>query len=267
MNEIAAPATLREVLRPRHTFNDIPDRVERFAAMQQAIDARMSRLSDPLVWGEFIQTWARFPHLSPENICLILDQQPHATWLNTHRSWGARERTPIQRGIAVIFASVRQLPQGVIPRWDGGRPITSEVRHRPGTLFDYTATAGAPLEPVWTEAQNEPREGFLDDLRAAAATIGYAVEARRDEAPEWRRVFALIHGQTERQKTVRLAHQLGAAAGGEAGAELFAYTLMTVNGMTVTAPQVPADPHAAVASARAGLRRILQRTTFRNYRG
>lgn len=264
---IDAPATLRDAYlatRPTHTFNDILDRRDRLAAMQQCVDDAFASVGTPKGWSAFAEGLARFPHLSPANILLVLAQHPSATRLHTHRGWQALERTPLERGIAVLIPTVRhKRVNGRVVR-DGGRPVMEEVRQRPATVFDYTSTAGVHLPLPWEERQAEPRDGFLDDLRAAAAAIGYAVENRRDHAPVGRRVFALIHGQTDQQKATGLARDLGVAASGEDGADLFAYALCMSNGMQVPMPEVPADPQRAIDSARAGLRRVLQRATFRN---
>ena len=269
VTEITAPATLRGAYlasRPTHSFNDIPDRRERLDAMQQLVDSKFSQLADPHSWALFADGLSRFPHLSPANVLLVLDQHPTATRLDTHRGWLAHERVPIERGIAVLIPSVRYKRVDGKTVWDGGRPVMEEVRQRPATLFDYTSTAGAVTPAPWEERQDMPREGFLDDLRAAAAAIGYSVENRRDAAPRERRVFALIHGHDDRTKVLSLAHDLGTAASGIEGADLFAYALCMSNGMSVPALPVPADPQRTVTSARTGLRRVLQRTRFRNQR-
>lgn len=265
----ATSATLRDAFlasRPTHSFNDIPERPTRLTAMQELVESRFTELDTQAGWEAYLDGLARFPHLSPANILLVLAQHPGATRLNTHRGWLALERTPIERGIAVLIPTLRhKRVDGRVLR-DGGRPVMEEVRQRPATVFDYTSTAGTYLPVAWEERQDAPRDGFLDDLRAAAAAIGYSVESRRDNAPLERRVFALIHGQSDRQKTMTLARALGAAAGGNAGADLFAYAMCMSNGMSVPAPARPDDPHLAVTSARAGLRRVLQRITFRNQR-
>lgn len=264
---IDAPATPRDAYlatRPTHSFNDIPDRAERLNAMQQLVDERFSALAGAEQWVSFCAGLARFPHMSPANVLLIQDQHPAATRLNTHRGWEMLERAPVERGIAVLVPTVRYKRVNGKTVWDGGLPVMEEIRQRPSTVFDYASTAGTFLPRPWEEAQHDPRDGFMDDLRAAAAAIGYAVEARREGAPRERRVFALIHGQDERTKALSLAHNLGAAAGGVVGAGLFAYALCMSNGMKVEEPVVPEDPQGAVLAARTGLRRVLQRTRFRN---
>lgn len=264
---MTTPVTLRATFlagRAAHSFNDIPDRSDRLRAMTALVEDRFARLDDPAQWAGYADGLARFPQLSPANILLVLDQHPSATRLLTHRGWLALERTPIERGIAVLIPSVRYKRVNGRTVWDGGRPVIEETRQRPATLFDYSSTAGAHVPTPWTEREVEPRAGFLDDLRAAAAAIGYSVEARRDAAPGERRVFSLIHGQDTRTKALGLARDLGSAAGGAAGADLFAYALCMANGMEVPAPAVPANPQQAVSSARSGLRRVLQRTEFRN---
>lgn len=261
------PAELRERFintRHRHTFNDIPDRRARLAQMQDVVADGLSRLDDPTSWDAYLSVLARFPRMSPANLLLILDQHPHATWLSTHRGWQAQQRRTIDRGIAVLAPSMRVKRENGHPVWDGGRIVVEEAWHRPATLFDYTATSGAHLERPWTVRSTAVPDGFVDDLRAAAASIGYAVENRRDAAPVGRRVLALIHGMSEADKARALARDLGAVAGGGAGAELFAYALCMGSGFDVPAPHLPADPVAAVMSARAGLQRILVRTTFRS---
>lgn len=262
-----APASLREsyfATRPTRTFNDISDRSERLAAMQHLVDEQFAALAEPAHWAAFCEGLARFPHLSPANVLLVMAQHPSATRLNSHRGWEMRQRAPIERGIAVLVPTIRHRRVGGVTTWDGGRPVMEEVRQRPATVFDYTSTAGAHLPRPWDERQDDPRDGFMDDLRAAAAAIGYSVEGRRDEAPGDRRVFAVIHGTDERTKALTLARDLGAAAGGAAGAELFAHALCMSNGMEVPAPEVPVDPLPVVTAARTGLLRVLQRTRFRN---
>lgn len=263
----AVPATPRETyraVRPVCSFNDIPDRTDRLAAMRQFVDDSYARVTTGPAWEQFAEGLARFPQMSPANVLLVLGQHPSATRLNTHHGWQLLERTPLERGISVFIPTIRHKRVNGRTVWDGGRPVMEEVRHRPATVFDYTSTAGAHVPAPWEVRQDQPLDGFLDDLRAAAAAIGYSVESRRDAAPGYRRVFALIHGQDEREKVVGLAGQLGAAAGGSAGAELFAYALCASNGMQVPVPALPAAPHEAIASAHAGLRRVLQRTSFRN---
>jgi len=258
--------TLREehlATRPRHSFNDIPDRHARLAQMLDVVDARLSALGHTDRWAEFAAGLARFPHLSPANVTLIQDQQPDATWVATHHGWGTRERVPVERGIAVLIPTIRYRRVDGRTVWDGGRPVVDEVRHRPATVWDYTSTAGSHIPPLWEQPSLDPLDGFIDDLRAAAAAVGYAVEARRDEAPAHRRVLALIHGQTDRDKALKLARDLGRAAGAGDGTDLFAYALCAANGMDAPAPTVPADPQATTAAASIALRRILRRTTFR----
>ena len=269
VTEMATPAAVRAhalATRPRHSFNDIPERRDRLDTMLRLVHARLAELGSADAWGQYVSGLARFPQLSPANVLLVLEQHPDATWLSTHRGWGSLERTPIERGIAVLIPTIRHRRVDGRTVWDGGRPVVDEVRHRPATVFDYSSTAGAHIPPLWDEPTRDPQDGFVDDLRAAAAAVGYAVEARRDEAPAGRRVIALIHGHSERQRALKLAHELGEAAGARDGAALFAYALCTANGMDVTAPAQPADPVPIVTAASSALRRILQRTGFRNMR-
>lgn len=232
--------------------------------MLAAAEAGLDRLGDGEYWSRFVSAFGRFPQMSPANIALILDQQPAATRLRTHRGWLAVERTPIERGIAVLTASMRYKRVAGRTVWDGGRPVLEEVRHRPSTVFDYSSTAGTHLPERWSELTEDPPEGFIDDLRAAAAALGYSVESRRDAAAPSRRVFALIHGHSDREKALSLALQVGVAAGGPAGAELFSYVLCSANGLSVEQPVVSVARREAVHSARSGLRRVMQRTGFRN---
>ncbi|SDH33472.1 hypothetical protein [Microbacterium sp. 77mftsu3.1] len=267
MTATISPSPLRaEYLstRPRHSFNDVADRYERLAAMTALVASETARLAEPAAWAAFAAGLAKFPTLSPANVLLVLDQHPLARRIDSHFGWGCLQRTPVERGIAILRPSVLYKRVNGLTVWDGGRPVVEEVRHRPATVFDYSQTAGAVMETPWTIAQIEPRDGFIDDMRAAAAAIGYAVESRRDEAPAQRRVFALIHGQDDRTKAMRLARDLGRAAGGEAGADLFAYALCTANGMDVPVPPLPVDPEVAAAAASSGLRRVLRRVEFRN---
>lgn len=259
-------ATLRDdflATRPRLSFNDIPDRSARLERMLSVVHTGLDGLRLPEEWTRFARGLALFPHLSPANVLLILHQHPDATWVATHHGWGALERVPVERGIAVLIPAVRYRRIHGRTVWDGGRPVVDEVRHRPATVWDYTSTAGQHIPPLWEEPSDDPLDGFIDDLRAAAAAVGYAVEARRDEAPASRRVLALIHGQSDRDKATKLARDLGRAAGAREGADLFAYALCAANGMLVPRPQVPEDPQAVAVAASSALRRILRRTTFR----
>lgn len=264
VNEMTVPALRARVqaARPRHSFNDIPDRTVRLERMLDCAHTRLASLDDPGSWAELASGFARFPRMSPGNIALILDQHPAATWVASHHVWGSHQRVPVERGIAVLIPTIRYRRLNGKTVWDGGKPVVDEIRHRPATVWDYTSTAGARVPPLWEEPGG-PREGFLDDLRAAAAAVGFAVEHRRDEAPAGRRVLAIIHGQDDRQRAVKLATDLGAAAGARTGAELFAYALCAANGMAMTVPGAPGDPQTAVTDASVALRRILQRTTFR----
>jgi hypothetical protein len=261
------PTDLRERAqraRPLHSFNDIPDRKARLAEMLGVVARGMSSWHEPDAWTRYLDGLARFPRLSPANILLVLDQQPHATWLSTHRGWQAQQRRTIERGIAVLTPSMRVKRENGRPVWDGGRLVVEEAWHRPATMFDYTATSGAQLERPWSKLSEGAPVGFVDDLRAAAAALGYAVESRRDAAPTSRRVLTLIHGQSEEQKAWGLARALGAVASGSVGADVFAYALCHGSGFATPAPAVPQDPAAAVSAARAGLQRVLLRTSFRS---
>lgn len=234
--------------------------------MRHLVDERFAALTSWPSWESFAEGLARFPSLSPANVLLVQAQHPTATWLNSHRGWQVLERQPVARGIALLIPSIRHKRENGQTMWDGGRPIVESIRQRPTTVFDYSSTAGAHIPEPWDAPQHLPREGFMDDLRAAAAAVGYSVESRRDLAAAHRRVFTLIHGQDDRQKALHLAQQLGEVTCGEEGADLFAYALCMSNGMHVRVPDLPDDPQRAVVAARRGLHRVLQRTRFRHQR-
>lgn len=250
---------------PAFSFNDVTDRRERLILMQQAVNDGASAIAQN--WTSFSRTLARFPWLSPANILLVMAQHPEARLLASRRRWMSAERVALQRGIAVLAPVLRHSsnPDGS-KLWRNGRPVVEATRHRPASVFEYAATAGAPVVLPWERLSGAPRPGFVNDLVAAAGALGFAVEVRAG-ASDKRRVLSLGEEPTDAGSVRALARAVGVAAGAGEGADLFAFALCQANGLVAPMPALPEAPWPAVVACRRALREVLGSTRFVNLLG
>ena len=113
-------------------------------------------LEDPEQWRTWAQTMSRFPHYSPGNVLLILQQRPEATHVAGYHAWRdlGRQVQQGEQGITILAPIVRRMPveleQPSAPKVEATSaaplPQQAVVGFKTATVFDISQTQGRALQ-------------------------------------------------------------------------------------------------------------------------
>jgi len=166
-------------------------------------------------WTQYLEVQSRFHTYSPNNVMLIMLQNPHATRVAGYKKWQELGRQVMATEQALrIFAPMRYKKDDVL---DAER--ASEVRgFKLVPVFDISQTEGPELPDVVNKLTGLAPEGVFATLSAFASTIGFRVElpealesgVNGDTTHSLGRIRVLA-SNSGAQQVKTLAHEIGHA--------------------------------------------------------
>jgi hypothetical protein len=179
------------------------------------LSAGIAELTTSEKWTKYLNVQSKFYRYSPNNVLLILAQNPDATRVAGYRAWQALDHQVRAKESALrIFAPMKyQKDDGP----EGEK--TSEIRgFKLVPVFDVSQTEGPDLPDVVSKLSGVAPEGVFATLTEFAESIGFRVE--RPESLESGANGETIHaqgrirvasGNSEAQQAKTLAHEIGHA--------------------------------------------------------
>ena len=185
-------------------------------------DDLLQSLSDGIVglvtsekWAQYLQVQSRFHTYSPNNVMLIMLQNPYATRVAGYRAWQALDHQVMAKESALrIFAPMKYKRDDAL---EG--ECASEVRgFKLVPVFDISQTDGPELAQALSKLRGLAPEGVFATLTEFASSIGFRVElpetlesgANGDTTHSLGRI-RVVASNSEAQQVKTLAHEIGAA--------------------------------------------------------
>lgn len=260
-------------------FESLDDRI---AAFNLELDRAVADLASDDNWRAWLDMQSQFHRYSFANTMLIhLQTGGRATRVAGFRAWQEKFNRTVNKGekaIAIrapktVWVTKKDTNDNVVKGKDG-KPVKEKriVGFTLTSVFDVSQTSGDPLPEIERELSEDPPEGFVDDMVAAAEALGYTVEFREmnshanGTAQGWTsprdKQIVVDASQTPGSQAATLAHELGHVAAGhcdpendgkyhvgeggcrgrfEIEAESIAYAITRANGMSMDGSKLSAQ--------------------------
>ena len=114
---------------------------------QKLVEQGMQRLmADPQEWHRWAQTLSRFTKYSPDNVLLIMVQNPDATYVAGYRTWQSlgRQVERGQKALTILAPVTKKVERAETT--DSEKPDRKLVGFRTASVFDVSQTTGQPLQ-------------------------------------------------------------------------------------------------------------------------
>jgi hypothetical protein len=191
------------------------DRVRNYDALLESLSDGVAELVTSEKWTQYLQVQSRFHTYSPNNVMLIMLQNPYATRVAGYRAWQALDHQVMAKESALrIFAPMKYKRDDAI---EG--ELASEVRgFKLVPVFDISQTEGPELAEALSKLSGLAPEGVFATLTGFASTIGFRVElpetlesgANGDTTHSLGRI-RVVASNSEAQQVKTLAHEIGHA--------------------------------------------------------
>ena len=191
------------------------DRVRDYDGLLESLSDGIAQLATSEKWTQYLQVQSRFHAYSPNNVMLIMLQNPYATRVAGYRAWQALDHQVRAKESALrIFAPMKYKRDDAL---EGER--ASEVRgFKLVPVFDISQTEGPELAEALSKLSGLAPEGVFATLTEFAGTIGFRVElpetlesgANGDTTHSLGRI-RVVASNSEAQQVKTLAHEIGHA--------------------------------------------------------
>lgn len=158
-------------------------------AFKGELDSAVEALGTDENWLAYCDMASKFHRYSFSNQMLIhLQTGGRATRVAGFRSWRdnfGRTVNTGEKAIGILAPKIVNVTEkdasGNPKKGPDGKPIKTRrlVGFTTAAVFDVAQTSGDPLPEIEQELSEEPPEGFVEDMTAAAEAAGYSVEFRK----------------------------------------------------------------------------------------
>jgi len=186
-----------------------------YSGLLEELSAGIAELTTSEKWTRYLDVQSRFYRYSPNNVMLILLQNPYATRVAGYRAW-----QELGRQVVAKESALRILAPMTYKKNDG--PESDNVREIRGfklvPVFDISQTEGPDLPDIVSKLGGRAPEGVFVKLTEFAQGIGFRVEqpqslesgANGDTSHTEGRI-RVASGNSGAQQTKTLAHEIGHA--------------------------------------------------------
>jgi hypothetical protein len=191
------------------------DRVRNYDDLLASLSDGVAELATSEKWTQYLDIQSRFHTYSPNNVMLIMLQNPYATRVAGYRAWQALDHQVMAKEQALrIFAPMKYKRDDAL---EGER--ASEIRgFKLVPVFDISQTEGPELADVVNKLSGLAPEGVFATLTEFARNIGFRVElpetlesgANGDTTHSLGRI-RVVASNSEAQQVKTLAHEIGHA--------------------------------------------------------
>jgi hypothetical protein len=210
LRDDTAPATV-----VASTTSERGDRVRNYDDLLEGLTDGVAELATSEKWTQYLEVQSKFYRYSPNNVMLIMLQNPYATRVAGYRAWRALDHQVLAKETSIrILAPIRYTrdngPDG---------ETTSELRgFKLVSVFDISQTEGPELPEGLSKLSGLAPKGVFATLTEFANTIGFCVElpetlesgANGDTTHSLGRI-RVVASNSEVQQVKTLAHEIGHA--------------------------------------------------------
>jgi hypothetical protein len=189
--------------------------VRNYDDLLESLSDGISELVTSEKWAQYLEVQSRFHSYSPNNVMLIMLQNPYATRVAGYRAWQTLDHQVMAKELALrIFAPMKYKREDLL---EGER--ASEVRgFKLVPVFDISQTEGPELPEGLSKLNGLAPEGVFAMLTEFANSLGFRVElpetlesgANGDTTHSLGRI-RVVASNSEAQQVKTLAHEIGHA--------------------------------------------------------
>ena len=185
------------------------------SGLLEELSAGITELTTSEKWSQYLDVQSKFYAYSPNNVMLIMLQNPYATRVAGYHAWQELGRQVVAKESALRILAPLKYKKEDAPEGEK----TSEIRgFKLVPVFDISQTEGRELPDVVSKLEGLAPEGVFATLTEFAGTIGFRVErpqslesgANGDTTHALGRIRVLA-GNSEAQQVKTLAHEIGHA--------------------------------------------------------
>jgi hypothetical protein len=198
-------------------------RVRDYSGLLEGLSAGIADLTTSEKWTQYLDVQSKFYRYSPNNVMLILLQNPYATRVAGYNAWKALDRQVMAKESALRILAPMTYKRDDAPEGENAREIRG---FKLVPVFDISQTEGPDLADVVSKLEGLAPEGVFVKLTAFAEGIGFRVErpeslesgANGDTSHSEGRI-RVVSSNSEAQQAKTLAHEIGHALLHDPGVE------------------------------------------------
>ena len=190
-------------------------RVREHSGLLEDLSVGIAELSNSEKWRQYLDVQCRFHRYSPNNVMLILLQNPYATRVAGYRAWQALDHQVMAKESALRILAPMTYKRDDAPEGENAREIRG---FKMVPVFDISQTEGPDLPDVVSKLEGIAPEGVFVKLTEFAQGLGFRVErpeslesgANGDTSHLEGRI-RVVSRNSEAQQAKTLAHEIGHA--------------------------------------------------------
>jgi hypothetical protein len=198
-------------------------RMRDYSGLLEGLSAGIAELTTSEKWTQYLDVQSKFHRYSPNNVMLILMQNPYATRVAGYNAWKALDRQVLAKESALRILAPMKYKKDDAPEGEEAREIRG---FKLVPVFDISQTEGPDLPDIVSKLEGLAPEGVFVKLTEFAQGIGFRVErpesldsgANGDTTHSEGRI-RVVSTNSEAQQAKTLAHEIGHALLHDPGVE------------------------------------------------
>jgi uncharacterized protein YjbI with pentapeptide repeats len=198
-------------------------RMRDYSGLLEGLSAGIADLTTSERWTQYLDVQSKFYRYSPNNVMLILLQNPYATRVAGYNAWKALDHQVMAKESALRILAPMRYKRDDAPEGENAREIRG---FKLVPVFDISQTEGPDLPDVVSKLEGLAPEGVFVKLSEFAKGIGFRVErpeslesgANGDTSHSEGRI-RVVSANSEAQQVKTLAHEIGHALLHDPGTE------------------------------------------------
>jgi antirestriction protein ArdC len=190
-------------------------RMRDYSGLLEGLSAGIADLTTSEKWTQYLDVQSKFYRYSPNNVMLILMQNPYATRVAGYRAWQALDHQVMAKESALRILAPMTYKRDNAPEGEKAREIRG---FKLVPVFDISQTEGPDLPDIVSKLEGLAPEGVFAKLTEFAEGIGFRVErpqslesgANGDTSHSEGRI-RVVSTNSEAQQAKTLAHEIGHA--------------------------------------------------------
>ena len=190
-------------------------RMRDYSGLLEGLSAGIADLTTSEKWTQYLDVQSKFYRYSPNNVMLILLQNPYATRVAGYRAWQALDHQVMAKESALRILAPMTYKRDNAPEGEKAREIRG---FKLVPVFDISQTEGPDLPDIVSKLEGLAPEGVFAKLTEFAEGIGFRVErpqslesgANGDTSHSEGRI-RVVSTNSEAQQAKTLAHEIGHA--------------------------------------------------------
>jgi uncharacterized protein YjbI with pentapeptide repeats len=212
---LADAPSVRVSVPPTQANESRGGRMRDYSGLLEGLSAGIADLTTSERWTQYLDVQSKFYRYSPNNVMLILLQNPYATRVAGYNAWKALDHQVMAKESALRILAPMRYKKDDAPEGENVREIRG---FKLVPVFDISQTEGPDLPDVVSKLQGLAPDGVFIKLTEFAHGIGFRVErpeslesgANGDTSHSEGRI-RVVSANSEAQQVKTLAHEIGHA--------------------------------------------------------